>query len=103
MAKRQMSVGGHLSDIGRGLGSGLGGLVGGIGGGIGQTISGVGSGITGTISGVTNGSPWVFVAMGGLAYVLLHPNVSPAGASPVPATHPIARQTGTVRTTPVKG
>lgn len=98
-----MSFGGHLSDIGRGLGSGLGGLVGGIGGGIGQTISGVGAGVTSTISGVTNGSPWVFVGLGAAAYLLLHPNVAPTGSTPVPATHPIARQAGTVQTTPAKG
>lgn len=88
------SFGGHLADIGGGLGSGLGGLVGGIGRGVGGAIGGVGGGITSTIGGVTNSSPWMFLVLGGAAYLLfVKPSVpTQANTTPLAATHPITRQ-----------
>lgn len=98
----QSSIGSQIADIGRGLGQGLGGLVGqtvgGIGSGLGQAVGGLGSGLNQTISGITNGSPWALLALGAAAYLLLHPGISPAGAPPTPATHPIPRQTGSSST-----
>ena len=80
----KLSIGGHIADIGSGLGSGIGGIIGGVGGGI-----------TNTVGGVTNGSPWNLLLLGGVAYLLFaKPAIpSPAGSTPLPATHSLARQT----------
>lgn len=88
------SFGGHLADIGGGLGSGLGGLVGGIGSGVGGAIGGIGGGITSTIGGVTNQSPWMLLVLGGAAYLLFAKPSVPmqANATPLAATHPLPRQ-----------
>lgn len=78
-----LTFGGHLADIGGGIGKGVGGLVG------------------GTLGGVTGGNDGLFAAAlaVGVYYYLSHygggvPS-SASSSTPLPATHPIPRQTGT--------